>query len=455
MLFRRFESEGLAHYSYIIGDGTGAAVIDPRRDIGDYLAAAAEAGTAIRLVLETHRHEDFVSGARHLAARTGAAHFHGDAGLDYEHGAPASDGQRWTLGGLTLETLATPGHTPGSVSYLAREPGGEPWMVFTGDALFAGDVGRTDLLGMDRARELAGTLHDSIFGRILPLGDGVLMWPAHGAGSSCGAGIASRERTTLGLERRLNPKLQMAGREEFIDAVAKELPRPSYFREMERVNLAGGPAAELPVLEPLAPDEFAGWLADAQVLDARPAAAFAAAHVPGALSAWPDGVASYAGWFLDFDRPVALVAGAGQERIIQRRLARLGFERLVGFLAGGIVAWLTAGRAAAATRTVTVDRLCEELDEGGDAVILDVRGREEAAAAGEIPGARLVPLTELADRLDELDREEELTVFCGTGLRSMIAASLLEQRVFRRVRVALGGLRGWRSRSCPVKLASD
>ncbi|MBN2538396.1 MBL fold metallo-hydrolase, partial [candidate division WOR-3 bacterium] len=331
----------------------------------------------------------------------------------------------------------------------------EPWMVFTGDALFAGDAGRTDLLGMDRARELAGALYESIFGRILPLGDGVLLWPAHGAGSACGAGIASRERTTLGLERRLNPKLRLADREEFIDAAAKELPRPPYFREMERVNLVGGPAAELPVLEPLAPDEFAGWLADAQVLDARPAAAFAAAHVPGALSAWPDGVASFAGWFLDFDRPVALVAGAGQERIIQRRLARLGFERLVGFLAGGIVAWLTAGRAAAATRTVTVGRLCEELDEGGDAVILDVRGREEAAAAGEIPGARLVPLTELADRLDELDREEELTVFCGTGLRSMIAASLLEQRVFRRVRVALGGLRGWRSRSCPVKLASD
>ncbi|MBU1750692.1 MAG: MBL fold metallo-hydrolase, partial [Chloroflexi bacterium] len=226
MLFERIESKGLAHYSYLIGDGQEAMVIDPRRDCDIYVEQAVKAGFRITHILETHRNEDYVIGSPELAARTGAAIWHADAQWDYQYGQPVQDGQTWPVGRLKVQAIHTPGHTPGHMSYLLHDPDGAPWVVFTGDALFAGDVGRVDLLGMDRAAEMAGRLYDTLFGRLLPLGDQVIVCPAHGAGSVCGTAIAERLWTTVGLERRLNPSLQHTDRAGFVAQTARELERP-------------------------------------------------------------------------------------------------------------------------------------------------------------------------------------------------------------------------------------
>jgi len=209
MLFERVESEGLAHYSYIVGDGNEAVVIDPRRDCEIYPKMASKEGMRITSVFETHRNEDYVVGSVELSSRTGAEIWHADGQLDYRYGEAIEDGMTMRIGRFKLEAISTPGHTPGSMSYLLRDAGGDPWVVFTGDALFAGDLGRVDLLGMDRVEEMARQLYDSVFEKLLPLGDEVIACPAHGAGSVCAASIADRKWTTLGIERNRKPKLQV------------------------------------------------------------------------------------------------------------------------------------------------------------------------------------------------------------------------------------------------------
>ena len=267
MLFERFESAGLAHYSYLVGDGDQAVVIDPRRDCDAYVEAARQAGKRITHILETHRHEDYVVGSVELASRSGATVLrsaHDE--LAYGYGETIRDGQPLSIGRLRLTALHTPGHTLGHAGYLLHDPGGAPWILFSGDALFAGDVGRTDFYGPERLEEMTGLLYDSLFRTILPLGDGVLLCPAHGAGSACGTAIAERMWTTIGLERRLNPKLQFAERAEFVERVGRMRDYPPYFRTMERLNLEGPPLlGSLPALPLLSPEAFA-----ARARDRRP-----------------------------------------------------------------------------------------------------------------------------------------------------------------------------------------
>jgi hydroxyacylglutathione hydrolase len=451
VIFERIESPGLAHYSYLIGDQGEAVVIDPRRDVDAYVERATRQGYRIGHVLETHRNEDYVVGSVELAARTDAEIWHADAQWDYEYGQPAEEGQTWAVGGLRLEAIHTPGHTPGSMSYLLREAGGAPWMVFTGDALFAGDVGRVDLLGMDRAGELARALYDSIFDRLLPLGDEVLVCPAHGAGSVCGSAIAERIWTTVGLERRLNPKLQHTERAAFVEHVIQELERPPYFRQMERWNLAGPPLmALLPQPTPLPPDEFAEKAEGAFVLDVRDELSFGAAHVPRALAIWQERLAGYGGWFLPYDQPLLLVGSGDDVSETARTLARLGLEA-EGCLAGGMLAWHKAGRESWSVGMVTTQALCQWLDRRQDAWLLDVRSEEEVTEA-RISGAHHIHLTQLPGRMDEVPRSVPVYIFCGSGVRSMIAASLLQIAGWQNHSVVLGGLTGWTSSVCPVEL---
>ncbi|MGD8967376.1 MAG: MBL fold metallo-hydrolase, partial [Anaerolineae bacterium] len=231
MLFERFESAGLAHYSYLIGDGTQAVVIDPRRDVEVYVDRATRAGMRISHVLETHRNEDYVIGSRELVAATGATVLRsGEGDLSYGYGESIYDGDTLTVGRLELKALHTPGHALGHMSYLLRDPEGKPWVVFTGDALFAGDVGRTDFYGPDQLDEMTGLLYDSLFHKILPLGDGVIVCPAHGSGSACGSAIAERTWTTIGLERKHNPRLQYTEKDAFVARVGRTLEYPLYFR---------------------------------------------------------------------------------------------------------------------------------------------------------------------------------------------------------------------------------
>ena len=308
MFFERIESTGLAHYSYMIGDGTEVAVIDPRRDCEIYTERASEQGCRIRYILETHRNEDYVIGSVELASRTNADIWHADKQWDYRYGNPIRDGQTWHVGQLKIQALHTPGHTPGHMSYLLCDPEGVPWMLFTGDALFAGDTGRVDLLGMEKAQELAGLLYDSIFEKILPLGDGVIVCPAHGTGSVCGSSISERIWTTIGLERGTNPKLQFKEKSAFIANVCEELERPPYFQKMEKHNTQGPPLLRnLLHPSPLGPEEFKTKAKDSIVVDTRMELGFSAAHVPGSLSIWRGGLASFAGWFLGYDKPLHAV----------------------------------------------------------------------------------------------------------------------------------------------------
>jgi hydroxyacylglutathione hydrolase len=452
MFFERIGSKGLAHFSYLIGDGTEAVLIDPRRDCEIYREKALKQGFTIKYILETHRNEDYIIGSVELASQTGAEIWHADKQLDYKYGNPIKDRQTWNVGQLKIRALHTPGHTPGHMSYLLYDSEGAPWMIFTGDALFAGDVGRVDLLGMERVEKLAGLLFDSIFKKILPLGDGIIVCPAHGAGSVCGSAISERIWTTIGIEKQANPKLQFKDKKKFILHVGKELERPPYFLRMERYNIEGAPIlGKLPHPPPLEPEEFKTRAKDAIVVDTRMELGFSAAHVPGSLSIWLGGLASFAGWFLPYDKPFLLVNEADNPEEAVRILVRQGYDRIEGYLAGGMLSWHTAGLESHFIRTVTVQKLCRLLDAQENPFILDVRSLEELESRGIIRDAHHIHITMLPQRMSEVPKDRQVYIFCGSGMRSMIAASLLQREGRTNLNVVLGGLAGWNSVSCPIR----
>lgn len=452
MLLKRFEAEGLAHYSYMIGDGNQAVVIDPQRDCDVYVEAALEKGYRITHILETHRNEDYVTGSVELAAVTGAQVLHADWQLDYAFGRPVMDGDSIPVGRFKLEALHTPGHTPGHMSYLLRDIDGYPWIAFTGDALFAGEVGRSDFLGADKLTEMTGLLYDSIFNKLLPLGDQVIVCPAHGAGSVCGAGIAERQWTTIGLERLYNPKLAFTDREEFIKT-GKMLDRSPYFRKMEELNVKGPVVLnKLPVPQPLSPGEFAAAMPEAVVLDARSEEEFGAGHIPGSLFVPPMLVPIFLGWFFTYDKPILLVADPRDCEGLVRKLIRMGYDAVAGTLNGGMPAWQSSGRPAASVKMIGSRQLCgiigAEQDQG--IVLLDIRTPEEIAKGGAVPGALNIKINDLRDNLDVLSKDKEIVILCGSGRRSMVAASLLKMEGFERLCVPLGGVAGWKA-ACSAK----
>jgi hydroxyacylglutathione hydrolase len=452
MLFEKIESPGLAHYSYLIGDRTHAVVIDPRRDVDVYISLAEKAGCSITHIFETHRHEDFVLGSVELSSRTGAPIWHADAELPYAYGAPAREGQEWPVGRLKLKALLTPGHTPGGVSYVLFDPDGNPWTVFSGDTLFAGDVGRVDLLGEDRMPDLAEQLYESIFYKLLPLGDGVMLCPAHGAGSVCGETIAERAWTTLGLERQYNPMLITGDKAAFVEKASKMLERPPYFRSMERYNVEGAPAWPLSrQLKALTPrDVAAGIEKGGMVLDTRSELAFGSAHVPGALSIWQGGISSFAGWYIPHGTPLYLVCEDGQSLSSATLLSRIGLHEIRGYLGPGMLGWHMSGKNSAHVEMRTVQTLCHMLDHEGKQSVLDVRSVEEREMQGSIPGALERPVTALPEKYQDIPKEGDLYIFCGSGLRSMMAASFLKRKGWDNTVVVLGGISGWNSISCPL-----
>ncbi len=453
MLFDQIKSPGLAHFSYLIGDGAEAVVIDPRRDVDIYLEHARRAGMRITDVLETHRNEDYLIGSRELEQQTGSRIWHADAHLDYQYGQPVEAGQVWGVGRLKLRALPTPGHTPGAFSYLLLDADDNPWMVFTGDALFAGDVGRVDFLGEDRTEEMAGVLYDSLYQEILPLGDGVLVCPAHGAGSACGAEIAERPITSVGLEKRANPRLQHRTREAFVADVANVLPQPPYFAHMESRNLTGKPGlADVPAPRPLSPKAFAEEAGrdDAVVVDVRSELAFASSHVPGSYYLYKSSLEPLAGEFIPVDRRILLIDDAEDPSTIMTRLRRIGFDNIAGFLSGGMLSWNIQAREVAAVATLPVYALCQILDSKRDVHLLDVRKEEELATQGIIQNAQNIPINQIPARLDEIPSGRPIYVFCGSGLRATTVASLLKAAGFTDVTVALGGFGGWTSVTCPI-----
>lgn len=453
MIFEQFYLGCLAHASYLVGSDGIAAVIDPQRDVQIYLETASKLGVRIAHVIETHLHADFVSGHGELAERTGATIYLGTgSGATFPH-RPVGDGDAIEFGKCRLEFLHTPGHTLESVTVVVkdRERGPDPIAALTGDTLFIGDVGRPDLCDTKTPAELAALLYDSLHRKILALPDEVLVYPAHGAGSLCGRNISSDRSSTIGRERRSNYALQPMDRERFVEIMTRDLPtRPEYFQRDVDVNRHGAPALEgLPPVPALNPAEARERQQQGvTVLDTRPAAAWAAGHIPGSLQIGLGGqFAAWAGATIGLDRDLILVAedhAAAEES--RMRLSRVGIDRTQGALQDGIAGWAEAGLPLAMTPVVTVQDLHQNLSEF---TVVDVRARSEWDI-GHISGAKLHPLNTLRATLSSLDPSAPIAVHCKGGYRSTIACSLLESAGFTRVTNVAGGFDAWTAAGLPV-----
>jgi len=446
MMFERIVSEGLAHFSYFVGDGAVAFVIDPRRDCDVYLEMAKREGMTITHIFETHRNEDYAIGSQELVERTGARVWHGPV-LDWGYGETLEDGQEFKLGDLRLRAIHTPGHTDESTSYAIFDSssGEEAVMVFTGDALFVGDVGRTDLYGPGDRERLSRTLYRSLHEEILKLGDGAIVCPAHGAGSVCGGDIHDRALSTIGLEKLQNPLLQLTEKEFVRRKMAEKLEVPPYFRRMEIMNLKRHVAMSgLPAPKPMLPKEFSSVLSEgAVVLDTRMPQSFAGAHIKGSTSIWLDGLATYAGWLLPYDQRLLLVVEdpLQVERAV-RILVRLGYDNLYGYLRGGMVQWYRENMPYETIKTMTVRELRQLMMANEDVLVLDPRPHHEWTEA-HLPEAEHIFVGELEKNLDRLPKDGLIASMCSVGFRGGMAAAILKRHGYENVVNVLGGTSAW------------
>jgi hydroxyacylglutathione hydrolase len=463
MLFNQFYLGCLAHASYLIGSEGEAAVVDPRRDVEEYIDFARGHGLSIRYVIETHLHADFVSGHVELAARTGAQIVFGEkAGATFPHRA-VRDGDEIRVGRVILRILETPGHTPESISVVAVDTADSlaPRLVFTGDTLFIGDVGRPDLVAArgTSSEAMAGMLYDSLHQKLLTLPDSVEVYPAHGAGSLCGRNIAKETSSTIGEQRRLNYALQPMAKEAFVRIMTADLPEvPAYFPVDVAINREGAkPLADRPRPASLSPEGFAKAAEDgATVLDLRGSAAFATGHVPGSLNvALAGAFAAWAGALVSADRPIVLVGeDAASLEEAATRLARVGLDRVLGHLEGGVAAWHADGRSLATTPQITVDELRAQVRENHALQVVDVR-RPAEFASGHVPGAISRPLDRLERDRANLDPKHPTAIICAGGYRSAAAASLLQRLGFSDLRDVVGGTSAWIEAGYPVDKVGD
>ncbi|MCA9029308.1 MAG: MBL fold metallo-hydrolase [Planctomycetaceae bacterium] len=468
MLLKYFYDKSLAHASYLVGCqrcGT-ALVVDPGRDIDQYLQAAEQEGLKLVAVAETHIHADYVSGARELAARVGAKLYVSDEGpaewkykyLDpYDHQL-LKDGDEFPIGNLKFRVMHTPGHTPESISFLLTDEGGgasEPMGIFTGDFVFVGSIGRPDLL--EEAAGLTGTaepgaralFHSAERFKTLP--DYLQVWPAHGAGSACGKGLGAIPSSTVGYEKRYNPALQFTDEDEFVTYILSEQPEaPKYFAVMKRVNKEGplvlGPN-HLPERKNVS--ELSAVVSDANVIDLAPARRFAEGHVPGTLNIPVHMLAGWAGWLVDYSKPTYLIAEPSQVAEATRVLLKIGVDNLAGVfdrdevVAGGMLVQsfprLTSQEAAAQANA-------------GDLKILDVRSQLEWES-GHVPAAEYQFLGKLSKNLGSLDHEQRYGLLCQAGGRSAIATSLLQAHGFDVVDI-IGGYNAWTAAGLPVEITT-
>ncbi|MGH7702506.1 MAG: MBL fold metallo-hydrolase [Gemmatimonadales bacterium] len=473
MILTRFYDEKLAQASYLVGCGrTGEAlVVDPTRQVEQYIGRADQDGLKITAVTETHIHADFVSGARELADRSGARLYLSDAGEEpwkytYAKSAGATllqHGSRFSVGNIQLEVVHTPGHTPEHLSFLVTDTAGatSPMGLFTGDFVFVGDVGRPDLL--EKAARVTGASELSArnlfrsLQQFRRLPDHLQLWPGHGAGSACGKGLSAVPQSTVGYEKLFNWALGIAEEDEFVRQVLAGQPEPpKYFAEMKRINQLGPPVLggfRRPVRLP--EGRLRRLLEDgALVVDTRAAVAFGAGHIPGTISltlnkAFP----GWAGWLLPYDRDFYLIVDDNAPTAIDeavRDLALIGLDRIGGFFGGEIIdTWAATEGALEVVPQITVAELAERSSVGGLTVV-DVRNATEWEE-GHLPGARHIPLGYVLDSLDQIPRDRPVVVHCQTGARSAIAVGLLQARGWRNAINFGAGFAGWQADGLPVE----
>ena len=466
MILKQFYLNCLAHASYLIGDEQSrtAAVVDPQRDIGQYLSLAREHSLDIKHVFLTHFHADFVAGHLELRDRTGATIYLGAAARAEYAFTPVRDGDVIEFGRVQLRPLETPGHTAESISIVVYDldrSGTEPQAVLTGDTLFVGDVGRPDLrvaLGWS-ATDLGGLLYDSLRSKLLTLPDRSLVYPAHGAGSLCGKALSKETFSTIGEQRRFNYALQPMSKAAFVELVTADQPdAPPYFTYDAVLNSKERPTLDetLERISPLKLDHVLALQdsAHAQLLDTRDPADFAAVNLAGSINVGLGGqYATWAGTVLSRDRPIVIIADPGRESESATRLGRIGFDHIVGYLEEGLQSIASRPELTISTERlsaqVAADRVHAQTDDGAP-VLIDVRAPRERDQK-RIPGSLSIPLNHLVERTSELPADRPLLVYCAGGYRSSIAASLLQQHGFKHVSEIAGGITAWEAAKLPIE----
>lgn len=456
MLFETIKTPGLSHLSYLLGSDGQAAVIDPRRDCDIYVEKARAAGLRITHIFETHRNEDLVSGAPMLAALTGASVYHGpNPEQPVVYAQTAREADSFAIGQLEIKVLETPGHTFDHLAYAIYDSAYHERAVgvFTGDALFVGDVGRTDFYP-DQREKVAGLLYDSLQ-KILALGDQAIIYPAHGAGSVCGSGMADREFSSVGHERLNNPRLQIQSREQFIEAkISENHYQPPYFRLMERLNMQGGEPAPIIMRPPnLTLEQLHNCDVD-HLIDIREPLSYASAHLPGSMSLPVGMIPSFAGWFISEGERVALVAEDEQQlATAMEHLVRIALDNIVGGYVG-VVSAAKQGESVEQIAMVTTDvvksrlqRHKDNVDSGDDTwTLLDVRDADERAEAA-IEDSEHIYVGQLNERWRELDKNRHYTLMCASGERATIAAGWLASQGFEHLDIYLGGMSAWQAQA--------
>jgi hydroxyacylglutathione hydrolase len=462
MYFKQFYLACLAHASYLIGSEGEAAVVDPQRDVDQYLNEASTQALKIKYIIETHLHADFVSGHRELAARTGAEIVFGaKAGASFPHRA-VRDGDEIKVGKVVLRVLETPGHTPESISILVIDTGvsDHPQKVLTGDTLFIGDVGRPDLAGGKgyTPEMMAEMMYDSLHEKLLKLSDNVEVYPAHGAGSMCGRNMSKETSSTIGEQRRFNYAVQPMSKDKFVRMMTVDLPEaPAYFPKDAEINREGAPALnEISRPAALAPTEVNKLAAaGAAVLDVRSAAEFGAGHVPGSVNVGLGGqFAIWAATLISMETPIVIVAESeGKTDEAVTRLARVGIESVKGYLAGGVSAWHDAGLELATVPQITVHELNELMGKQTPLQIIDVRRLPEYES-GHVPRALHAPLASLQQNVAGLglDPARPTAVICAGGYRSSAATSIFQQHGFANLLNVTGGTSAWIDSGYPVEV---
>jgi hydroxyacylglutathione hydrolase len=448
MLIKQLYTGCLSEAAYFIESNGEAAVIDPLRDTDVYIDLARQHNAKIKYIFETHFHADFVSGHLDLSKATGAPIVYGPG---TETAFPihlAVDGETFAVGDLSISVLHTPGHTIESTCYLLKDNSGRPHAVFTGDTLFVGDVGRPDLSSGDKTNEeLASVMYDSLHNKLMTLPEDVLVYPAHGAGSSCGKNLSEEKFSTIGQEKRSNYALQPQSREQFIDAVTNGLPEPpKYFNENARINREGYESLQSILdkgLQSLSVPQFKEYMQqnDVVVVDTRKGTVFTQGFIPGSIYIGLDGrFAEWAGVLISLERRILLVADAGTEKETVIRLARVGFAHMLGFLEGGFEEWKRSGEEIDMIIDVEADELAMDLPFDDNLVVVDVR-RDTEFGDGHVAGAMNIPLDDFTDVVNIAGFEEtdNLYIHCGSGYRSVIAASLIKRQGLHNIRNVLGG----------------
>ncbi len=437
----------LAEAAYYIESDGEVAIVDPLRETTPYIQRAAKDGAAIKYIFETHFHADFVSGHKELADKTGATIVYGPNAVCNFDFHSAVDGEVFKLGRVTIKALHTPGHTLESTTYLLSDEDGKPYCIFSGDTLFINDVGRPDLaIKSELTKEdLAGLLYESLHTKILPLPDSVIVYPAHGAGSSCGKNLSKDTYDTLGHQRTVNYALKAESKESFIQQVTEGLAAaPSYFPLNVLLNKHGADSLDEVLksgVKGWTPEEFEGLAntLDALVLDVRAPQAFATGFIPGSVNIGLDG--QFAPWIgtlnPDLKQPLILVCEQGREEEAVTRLARVGFDNTVGYLEGGIDAWKKSGKEVDTIKSITAEDF-EKNYYSGEIEILDVRKVGEYESAHLVNGT-LRPLDQINEWTDTIDKNKTYHIYCGGGYRSMIAASILRKRGFNHLIDIQGG----------------